>query len=69
MEAWEILRGLIEQVSVRIAEDGFAIDLVGEIANMVRLSAEAEGIGIEPFRSSVKVAAGKRNPSGGGEPA
>jgi site-specific DNA recombinase len=59
-EALEILRGLIEQVVVRPADDGFAIELVGEIANMVRLSAGAESFGREPYRSSVKVVAGAR---------
>jgi site-specific DNA recombinase len=65
MEALEILRGLIEQIGVRVTEDGFAIELIGEIANMVRLSAEVEALGNEPYRSSVKVVAGKRNPSCG----
>jgi site-specific DNA recombinase len=63
MEALEILRGLIEQVSVEVTEDGFAIELVGEIANMVRISAGVEGLGNEQYRSSVKVVAGKRNQS------
>jgi len=40
-EALEILRGLIERVSVRSTSAGFEIELVGEIANMVRLSAGA----------------------------
>jgi hypothetical protein len=43
---------------VRPADDGFAIELVGEIANMVRLSAGAEIVGKEPYRSSVKLVAG-----------
>jgi site-specific DNA recombinase len=34
MEALEILRGLIEHVTVQTDEHGFAIELVGEIANM-----------------------------------
>ena len=60
-EALEILRALIERVEVRSAEDGFAIELVGEIANMVTLSAGAESVTKEPYRSSVKVVAGTRN--------
>ncbi len=58
-EALEILRGLIERVEVQAAENGFAIELVGEIANMVRLSAGAESLSREPYRSSVKVVAGR----------
>jgi site-specific DNA recombinase len=58
MEALEILRGLIERVSVRTDEKGFEIELIGEIANMVRLSAGSESLGKEPYRSSVKVVAG-----------
>jgi site-specific DNA recombinase len=60
-EALEILRALIERVEVRPAEDGFAIELIGEIANMVTLSAGAESVTKEPYRSSVKVVAGTRN--------
>jgi site-specific DNA recombinase len=58
-EALEILRGLVERVSVRHAAAGFEIELVGEIANMVKLSAEAESLSREPYRSSVKVVAGR----------
>jgi hypothetical protein len=61
MEALEILRSLIDRVEVSADENGFAIELVGEIANMVRLSAGAESLGNEPYRSSVKVVAGARN--------
>jgi hypothetical protein len=61
-EALEILRSLINRVSVSAGETGFTIELVGEIANMVRLSAGAESLGNEPHRSSVKVVAGERNP-------
>ena len=56
-EALEILRSLIDRVSVSAGENGFTIELVGEIANMVRLSAGAEHLGNEPYRSSVKVVA------------
>jgi hypothetical protein len=44
-------------VSVRTDEKGFEIELIGEIANMVRLSAGSETFGKEPHRSSVKVVA------------
>jgi site-specific DNA recombinase len=60
-EALEILRGLIDRVSVRAGENGFTIELVGEIANMVQLSTGAESLGNAPYRSSVKVVAGARN--------
>jgi site-specific DNA recombinase len=60
-EALEILRGLIDRVNVSAGGDGFTIELVGEIANMMRLSAGAEDLGNEPYRSSVKVVAGARN--------
>ena len=60
-EALEILRALIDRVDVRPAEDGFAIELIGEIANMVTLSAGAESVTKESYRSSVKVVAGTRN--------
>jgi site-specific DNA recombinase len=58
VEALEILRSLIERVSVKTAENDSEIELVGEIANMVRLSAGSETFGKEPHRSSVKVVAG-----------
>jgi site-specific DNA recombinase len=56
-EAIEILRGLIERVAVSAAEEGFTIELVGEIANMVGLSSGSEGRKVGPYRSSVKVVA------------
>ena len=58
-EALEILRSLIDRVEIRAAESGFAIELVREIANMVRLSAGAESLTKEPYRSSVKLVAGR----------
>ncbi len=58
IQALEILRGLIESVTVAPAENGFAVELVGEIANMVQLSAGAGAVEREPYRSSVKVVAG-----------
>jgi site-specific DNA recombinase len=36
-EAVQILRGLVEHVSIRPAEDGLEIEIVGEIAKMVEL--------------------------------
>jgi hypothetical protein len=60
-EALDIMRGLIERVAVRPAAGGFEIELVGEIANMVRLSADADSLAREPYRSSVKVVAAMRN--------
>jgi hypothetical protein len=63
-EAVQILRGLIEDVSIRPTEDGMEIEIVGEIAKMVEL-----GIGAnkkpanldERMARSVKVVAGTRN--------
>ena len=60
-EALELIRGLIERVELHPAEDGFRVELVGEIANMVTLSAGAECIGFERDKASVKVVAGTRN--------
>jgi hypothetical protein len=60
-EALEIIRGLIERVEFHPAEDGFRAELIGEIANMVKLSAGAESIGSDVERPSVKVVAGARN--------
>ena len=60
-EALELIRGLIERVELRPAEDGFRIELVGEIANMVRLSAGPESLGSAKGRASVTVVAGTRN--------
>jgi hypothetical protein len=61
MEALEISRGMIERVRVKTAENGVEIELVGEIANMVRLFAGSKRLAKEPHRSSVKVVAGERN--------
>ena len=57
-EALELIRGLIERVELHPAEKGFRIELVGEIANMITLSAGAESVGSGPNRASVKVVAG-----------
>src|SRR5712691_12479863 len=60
-EALELIRGLIERVELHPAEEGFRIELVGEIANMITLSAGAESVGSGPNRASVKVVAGIGN--------
>ena len=60
-EAVDLIRGLIERVEFFPAEDGFQIELVGEIANMVRLSAGPQSLGSTVERTSVKVVAGARN--------
>jgi site-specific DNA recombinase len=52
MEALEISRGMIERVRVKTAENGVEIELVGEIANMVRLFAGSKRLAKEPYRSS-----------------
>src|SRR5213080_709746 len=53
-EALELIRGLIERVELHPAEDGFRIELVGEIASMVTLSAGAESVTSQMDRASVK---------------
>ena len=71
-ETLELIRPLIERVIMRPVEDGFEIELVGAIANMLRLSqtpgAEPKnGTNLtalaadvdDPFASSVKVVAGE----------
>jgi site-specific DNA recombinase len=60
-EALEIIRGLIERVEFHPAEDGYRVELIGEVANMVKLSAGAESMGSDVERASVKVVAGVRN--------
>jgi hypothetical protein len=55
-----ILRSLIDRVVIRPAEPGFTIELVGEIANMLRISAGSGTFTIEPYASSLKVVAGAR---------
>jgi DNA invertase Pin-like site-specific DNA recombinase len=60
-EALEIIRSLIERVEVHPAADGFCIELIGEIANIVKLSARTESVASEIGRASVKVVAGTRN--------
>ena len=59
-EALTILRSLVERVVIRPSEPGFTIELVSEIANMLRISAGSGTFTIEPYSSSVKVVAGAR---------
>ncbi len=60
-EAVEILRGLVDGIYLHPIDGGFEIELVGEIAKMIELSAGAESSQFDPFRSSVKVVAGACN--------
>jgi hypothetical protein len=73
-EALELIRGLVERVTLTpAAEGGFDIELVGEIAAMVRLglnpgannhsgtTGSAAVMGSALFSGSVKVVAGTRN--------
>jgi site-specific DNA recombinase len=57
-EALEIVRSLIERVELHPAEGGFRVELIGEIANMLALSAGTESANSEIARASVKVVAG-----------
>ncbi len=57
-EAIEILRGLVERVVMHPIDKGFEVELVGEIANMVKLPTDVGSSDRDPFRSSVKVVAG-----------
>jgi hypothetical protein len=63
--ALEILRGLIDRVSVTPTDDGFEIELVGEIAKMVSLGtndkAAPNGTALSGYAGSIKVVAGTRN--------
>jgi hypothetical protein len=60
-EALELIRGLIERIDLYPAEDGFRVELVGEIANMIALSAGTESVGSDKRSASGKVVAGARN--------
>ncbi len=60
-EAVEILRGLVDGIYLHPIDGGFEIELVGEIAKMIELSAGAESSPFDPYRSSVKVVAGAGN--------
>lgn len=58
-EAIEILRRLVERVVVRPSGKSFEIELIGEIADMIAISAGHGGILGQEFRSSIKVVAGE----------
>jgi hypothetical protein len=63
-EAVQILRGLIERVSIRPTADGMEIEIVGEIAKMVELGLESNKKRAtldEKAARSVKVVAGACN--------
>jgi hypothetical protein len=60
-EALEILRRLVERVDVFEDENGFRIDMTGEITQMLKLGSGSNGVLEEPYSSSVKVVAGTRN--------
>ncbi len=69
-EALEVLRGLIEKVSIVPSDNGFDIDLTGEILNMLDLvnkplfdqrTGSKGPVSLKNFESSVKVVAGARN--------
>ena len=66
-EALDILRGLIEAIEIAPADEGFRIELFGEIANMVALGEETKkatlgGAAVpDAYRCSVKVVAGAPN--------
>jgi len=58
---WRAPSTLVDRVVVTPAESGFAIELIGAIAQMVKLSAGSDSLTKEPYLSSVKVVAGTRN--------
>jgi site-specific DNA recombinase len=61
-EALGILRGLIERVVIHPAQDGFQVEIVGEIVRMVELSLDAKKAALsEEAACSVKVVAGAGN--------
>jgi len=63
-EALQILRGLVERVSISPAENGLEVEIVGEIAKMVELGIENNAKRAtldETMTRSVKVVAGTRN--------
>ena len=61
-EAIEIMRELIESVTLRPIDKGFEIELVGEIAKMITLPEGSGSVQGGDVASSVKVVAGARNP-------
>ena len=60
-EALEILRGLVDSVTLIPIERGFEIELVGEIAKMITLPEGSGSVHGGDVASSVKVVAGARN--------
>jgi hypothetical protein len=63
-EALQVLRGLVERVSIGRAENGLEVEIVGEIAKMVELGLDTQpkrAILDERTARSVKVVAGTRN--------
>ena len=60
-EALEILRGLVDSVTLTPIDGGFEIELVGEIANMITLPGKAGSAEVSNYASSVKVVAGACN--------
>ena len=63
-EALQILRGLVERVSIGPAENGLEVEIVGEITKMVELGTgnKAKRATLdEAMTRSVKVVAGTRN--------
>ena len=69
-EAAEILRSLVEHIEVKNTEDGFEIELEGQIVNMVQAAqsyahkgkaASNEAASFKNYTSSVKVVAGACN--------
>ncbi|MGC1177457.1 MAG: zinc ribbon domain-containing protein [Methyloceanibacter sp.] len=63
-EALQILRGLVERVSISPAENGLEVEIVGEIAKMVELGIENKAKRAtldETMTRSVKVVAGTCN--------
>ncbi len=54
-EAIELLRELIEAITVMPSEDGYEIELIGDVVNMITLP---DGNVPDPYRRSVKVVAG-----------
>jgi len=52
--------GLVERVVMRPIDKGFEVELVGEIANMVKLPTDVGSSDRDPFRSSVNVVTGAR---------
>ena len=67
-EAAEIIRGLVDSISVRRSDDDIEIELVGEITNMIEVAqtaylkgkaASEEAASLKNYRRSVKVVAGE----------